>query len=210
MRKIPILMLLLLLIWSSCDDNESLSPYTVAKGIVKDAGTGTPLANATVYLIEGEWSLLSSGGGYSYVLDSFTTDSDGAYEFRFLDKDDYKYSITASKADYWDLSSAAIVPLPYQENIMDVHLYPFAWLNIHIKNVNPFDENDNIQYDGSWSGGNPQDNIGMAVDFYDLKKLKGNKDIELTWWVVRNNQITQFHDTIYCTGGDTTYYEIFY
>lgn len=210
MKKIPILILLLLLIWSSCDDNESLSPYTVAKGIVKDAGTGTPLNNATVYLIEGEWSLLSSGGGFSYVLDSFVTDSDGAYEFRFLDKDDHKYSITASKTDYWDLSSAAIVPLPYQENIMDVHLYPYAWLNIHVKNENPFDGNDNIRYSGAWSGGGAQNNLGTGINFYDMKKIKGNKEIHIYWNITKNGNSIFYEDYIYCKGGDTTHYEIFY
>ena len=89
-------------------------------------------------------------------------------------------------------------------------LDPEAWILFHIKNVNPFDSNDNLRYGGFIEGGSPQDNIGDNIDLWELRKSYGNKNIPLSWWVTKNNITNQYRDTIYSPARDTMVYEIFY
>ncbi len=200
----------LLISISSCDDNEPVTlTETIVKGIVKDAGKGTPLENATVVLIKQEWSVQS--GGFSSIEDTIRTDINGAYEFRFRENRSYDYYISAYKDGYWELSSPALVPESYQENIMDVHIYPYAWLKLHVKNINPFDDNDLLTaYTHPIVGASPQNHYGRSIDFYVRQEVKGNKDIPLIWWVTKDGMYQEFRDTILCEGGDTTLFELFY
>lgn len=193
------------LFWTSCDDG--MLDYTKISGIVRDAGKGTPIPDAKVILYIKEGIAFNSGPGFP--IDTIISDANGYYEYVFNHELGYIYSVQAEKTGYWEVEPTSDF-IEGKETEVNLHIYPLAWLKIHVKNVNPFDENDNMQYAGGWTGASPQDNFGTGVDFYDIIDVKGNKDISITWLVIRNNQMTQYWDTIYCEGHKTTEYELFY
>ena len=202
-----ILFSVLLLSLGSCDDNTpEILPHTIVKGRVLEYGTNEPVAGAKVNLLGGEWSL---GGSFGSIQDTFLTDADGYYEFTFKPKEGYIYYLDAEKEQYWDFIPTLDFS-DYKENNLDIVLDPEAYLELHVKNINPFDNNDNIRYSGFWSGGAAQDNLGVNIDFFDIKTVRGNRGVHIYWNVSKNGNSTFYEDTVYCKKHDMTSYEIFY
>ena len=200
-----ILFSVLLLSLGSCDDNTpEILPHTIVKGRVLEYGTNEPVAGAKVNLLGGEWSL---GGSFGSIQDTFVTDADGYYEFTFKPKEDYIYYLDAEKEQYWDFIPTLDFS-DYKENNLDIVLDPEAYLELHVKNVNPFDNQDRIH--SSFGGNSPDDYYGMSVDIFRRETVRGNRNINLTWGVVKNSEITEYWDTIYCPAYDTTLYEVLY
>jgi hypothetical protein len=86
----------------------------------------------------------------------------------------------------------------------DITARPKAWVKFHIKNVNPFDENDLFL---------DSDIItisGAQVDTTIIKTGEGNKDMLLFSVVTRNGVSSYLENTLYLPAYDTTQYDIFY
>lgn len=208
--QISLVFLVLSLIIYSCDEGiDPLLPYTSIEGQVLEYGTNKPIENAQVIL----YKRVSTGtfSGANMAVDTFLTDATGQYSFIY--EGDGNLGLNAFHDTYFnrgnDIYGDHIYSKIENKNI-DIILDPYALLELHIKNVNPFDENDNIRYDGDWSGGAPQDNLGTNVDFHDIKEVRGNRNINIIWWVTKNGEKIEHQQNIYCKSHETTQYEILY
>jgi hypothetical protein len=194
------------LFWTSCDDG--MLDYTKISGIVRDAGKGTPIPDAKVILYIKEGIAFNSGPGFP--IDTIISDANGYYEYVFNHELGYIYSVQAEKTGYWEVEPTSDF-IEGKETEVNLHIYPLAWLKIHVKNVNPFDENDLLTaYTNHLTGSSPENSYGINIDFIVIQEIKGNKKVPLIWWVTKNNIYQEFRDTIYCEGHKTTEYELFY
>jgi hypothetical protein len=134
------------------------------------------------------------------------SDAKGSYQFNYAHNAKFDYEViayTASK-DYYDNTQTE--PVPDGKNpTVNIAFTPFGWLKVHFKNVNPFDERDEV---GSAFGGF----IGSRVDTTTLLKIEGNKKFvrPVRIWTTRNG-IQTFKDIgVITPPHDTTKLDIFY
>lgn len=196
---------LLLLLVLGC--NKDRDTRTV-EGTVIAFGTNEPIEKAMVILQLGAGATSFGGGASVSRKDTFITEADGNYFFSYK-VNDFPYSNLVAKHDEYFFKNppdGIVGPNYYFDIVMD----PYAWVKLHIKNTLPVNSLDNIRYNGSWGGGSPLFYNGMDVDSYVLKQVLGNRDINVYWWITKNNVKTSLSDIVYCPGGDTTLFEIFY
>jgi hypothetical protein len=191
--------------WTSCDDG--MLDYTKISGVVRDAGKGTPIPDAKVILYIKEGIAFNSGPGFP--IDTIISDANGYYEYIFNHELGYIYSVQAEKTGYWEVEPTSDF-INGRETEVNLHIYPLAWLKIHVKNVNPFDENDNISIAEFCENTYPQFR-GRDVDNIIICEVHGNTEFNLLWWIYRNNSAgVRYEENIYCEGHKTTEYELFY
>jgi hypothetical protein len=153
MKKIPmfILWLVVLLVVASCDDNTpELLPHTIVKGRVLEYGTNEPVENAEVVLYE----RISTGAfsGTDIRVDTAITNAAGQYSFQY--EDSGKFGLSASAETYFETNGIEYSNIRIKRmNTRNITLDPVAALELHIKNVNPFDNDDNIRYSAYWEWG---------------------------------------------------------
>ena len=206
MKRIPIIIIsiAIILIVSSCDNGSALLPYTIIEGKVLEYGTEEPIENAEVVLYEE-----TSSGTFStsdVPIDTILTDATGSYSFQYNGRG--QTGVKAFHDTYFPISRVPYENIYYkQRNVENIILDPYALLELHIKNVNPFDGNDYVNvddliYEGPW--------YGMNVDTLVVKEVKGNHVNDVYWYVKKNGERSNHHGQIYCKGHGITQYEIFY
>jgi hypothetical protein len=211
MKKIPmfILWLVVLLVVASCDDNiPELLPHTIVKGRVLEYGTNEPVENAEVVLYE----RISTGAfsGTDIRVDTAITNAAGQYSFQY--EDSGKFGLSASAETYFETNGIEYSNIRNKErNTRNIVLDPVAALELHIKNVNPFDENDLLTaYTNSIIGAAPENSYGTGIDFKVTQQVRGNRLRPMIWWVTKNGIYQEFRDSVYCQAHELTQYEIFY
>lgn len=202
------LLSVLLLSLASCDEgSNNLLPYTIIEGQVLEYGTNEPVENAEVLL----YKRISTGAftGTDIRVDTAITNAAGEYSFQYEDSD--KLGLFASADTYFTTNGIEYSNIRSKKmNTRNITLDPVAALELHIKNVNPFD-NDNIRYSAGWeNGASIQDNIGENIDKKEKKQTRGNRLTKVSWTVFRDNNIQTYTDSVYCKGHELTQYEIFY
>ena len=204
--KRTILMLWVAVALASC--SKSKMENTIAQGRILAYGSNQPVAGARVSLQGCTYSW--QGGGYCNIIDSTTTQSDGKYHFNFVGESTDNY-IVFVKADGYHKNDYLINDF-HTDFTHDITLDPYSWIRLHVKNIRPFDSQDNIRYGvtSGGTGGSAIDNVGKNIDLYDVQQLIGAKSHNLLWLVVKNNIQTIFRDTIYIAAHDTINYEILY
>ena len=149
-------------------------------------------------------------GSYTTVATGQTvrTDSTGKYSFIYTGPHNGKVGIGFSGSSTYHNYGGYDFISPYYTANHNIHLQPYGWLKLHVKNINVQSPNDVI---GVSTGGNGQYLIeyGLVDKTVHLKK-PGNGHVTLTWSVVKNSIETNFSDTIYIPGFDTAFYEILY
>jgi hypothetical protein len=208
MKKITIYSLsLILLLILSCNKDEFDNSKTVVKGYLLEYGSEDPLKNITGYIVECDGEVF--GGGSCWPVDSFATNNDGYFyhEFKHTPTGVYVYQFEQIE-NYYKIDVRYI-----NEGALNDHIHyvdPHSWIKLHVKNINPFDDSDNIRYVGGWGGGSPNNNYGMNVDFIDYRRARGNRENYLKWWVIKNGETNVYSDTVYYEAHDTIFYEILY
>lgn len=212
MKKIYYLCFLLILLCAiSCE--KPLIKTGNIYGVVKDATTGEPIANADVFLLQNEigdgdiWS----GGGPSEQIDFTTSDANGYFSFLFDYDKNYRYLCGAEKVLYFDLDQEFAVDEDATDgNNVEVLLNPVSWLRIRCVNTSPFDSNDEITLSLILDGGNPEF-IGADIDTTLCCFLvNGNLENRIVWYVNKAGMDSSYFQNIYCPSFDTTYFEILY
>ncbi len=136
------------LFWTSCDDGEVLA-NTIIEGKILEYGTNEPVENAIVTL----YKRVSTGSlsGIDTEVETMITDASGSYSFEYDGVGGY--GVNATHDTYFEPSMITYDGIARnRRNQVDIVVDPHAWLELHIKNVNPFDKNDNIRYSGNWGG----------------------------------------------------------
>jgi len=183
---------------------------TKIEGVVLEYGTRKPLSNVMVFLDESHSAPFSGGGTY-YPIDTTFTDTEGKFVYDFIhipnsDKLKWDYQIRTQPylyyPDEYEMESG------YQYKNKELIVEPYSFIRAHIKNVNPFDDEDYIFV--SIGGATGESFKGRNIDEINIFFLKGNKKIKILTRLDRNKIETEKIDSIYIKGHDTLDYDIFY
>ena len=210
LKNSVLLLFLVVLLGSGCfKQDPAISENITWKGRVLERGTNKPLSKAKVYLYRktsSGFDPLGGGSGAGALIDSFYTANDGSFSFTYFSDISYSYSLKGV-ADGYYLGESEGTLGTRKDPRTDILLDPMAWIKFHVKNVNPFDEYDNIGINGDCIGALTGDRVDST---YYCNKI-GNKDVEILWGVIRNGKQSDFSKIINSLPAhDTTYFEIKY
>ena len=203
-NKTYLLLITVLLFISACRKSEAPDSKTSIRGHLLEYGTEAPLANVKIYLGSCEGGLLEPL--YCSTIDSFYTDENGYFDYE-TNAESVDLCTFEPVDGYYPIGNYVI-----NRGVNEFTQYadPEAWLELHVKNVDPVNGEDNIRISGSWAGGSPEDNFGTNIDFIKAEKVRGNRDTKINWWVTKQGTTTVFRDTILISSHDTVFYEILY
>lgn len=209
MKKYTLLIIPLLFLLTQCrKDNKTT--FIKTSGKILEFGSNKPIKNAKVGIYEEGGEFL--GSTWTKLVDTTRTDAAGFYHF---DKDNLdkgsSFFISAAAEKYYTYDPNNYLVTKQEVLNNDIVLDPFAWIKVHVKNVNPFDDNDRILLGNVVGPSNgAMTYIGRNIELNFINKVTGNRDM-LADWVVRKNGIGILHlDTIKITAHDTLFYEILY
>ena len=192
-----LLIAVLFITFSACRKDRGPKAF----GFVLASGTNAPIEGATVDLYKGDSFL----GPWTFDR-TLTTCSDGAYEFVIPDNEVYRLSSYHSK--YFDVSNGYF-QLSRDDRESNATLTPHAYIKLHVENVAPVNQWDNIRIYGFSILDDP-DNIGTDINIDRTYLIRGNKNIEFAWEVIKNGMSTITFDSLYAPAHDTLHYEILY
>ncbi len=207
MKKYFLILIPLMVLLSQCQ-KEPATTFIKLSGRVLELESNKPIPNAKVGIYEEGGEFL--GSTWTRLLDSFRTDANGFYHYEKhnLDKgSSFFLSVAANKYITYDPNNYLITGQAV--NNLDVVLRPYAWIKVHVKNVNPFDDRDSIIL-GSVVGTIPMTHKGTNVELNYINRVFGNTAMRVGWSVSKNNIRQHFADTIRIPAHDTLSYEILY
>ena len=172
-------------------------------GNIREKITKKPVPNAAIYLYRSNSDFdVFSPSSYS-IVDTFYAQKDGSFSFTYFDDVDYLYVITAGANKYYTSTRHGALGTRTSPHV-DIELDPYAWIKFHVKNVNPFDDNDMIYIDRFKP-------LQGRVDTFLIKEAVGNSSFDLVWIVSKDKIENKFNNTISeLKAHDTTYFEIKY
>ncbi len=196
---------LFLFFFSSCDRKSALSDTTIVRGYLLEYGTEDPLPDVAVYLQECGGEFGSFG---CWTVDTFYTNDEGFFYHEFQHESP-SYQVSFSRlSDYYEVREIILNTGKSNERIR--YADPYAYIMLHIKNIDPYNIGDYIEYSGGWAGGSSMPLVGESIDSFILKDVMGNRTQFVNWWVTKDGQSQNFSDTLYCPAHDTMLFEIFY
>lgn len=171
---------------------------TTLSGRVIEYGTAEPVPDAQVFVISQEGDPF--GPSVSVIADSFRTAADGTFHREYLNDD-------LSGGEYVSVYKPGFryekdLPFHNGENNLEVVLQPYAWLKLRTV-PDQAESTIGVSIDAF---GYPFFIYSFEGDSSRVFEILGNQDVMITWFTY---QPTQEHSySIYCPGGDTTYYEL--
>jgi hypothetical protein len=182
--------------------------FVKVSGKVLEFGSNKPIANAKVAVYEEGGAFL--GSTWTKLVDSTHTDANGFYRIEKSNIDNASsFYVAAAANKYYTFDPTKYVATGQDVMNNDIVLDPFAWIKVHVKNVNPFDDKDKIGL-GNGIGTLQIFHIGKNIELNHVNKLKGNSPITIDWSVTKNGILKEFRDTIKISAQDTLKYEILY
>jgi hypothetical protein len=186
---------------------------TKVEGIVRDFVTGNPLAGVEVYLQEYEYDQATTFVIHKATYQSTVTGNDGKFKFEFRALKEKTYGLEYQKPSecYFD-NDAPITINKGKDNTIDWKLHSFVSLNLHVKNVSPFDINDHICYcfqknAASCSGGI----TGMSIDYVSpITNINAYDKLYIKSFITKNSILTIKLDSITFSPCTSINYDLFY
>jgi hypothetical protein len=204
MKKYLFLLACFGLLMAQCH-KESASYEAVVKGRVLEVDSDVGIPNMTVKLVENDYvgTIVTPK---RTTLQTVKTDAQGNYQFSYTGQRIMSYDVVAvnSSPDYNEYNQTVLIP-DGGGNAVNIFLTPFGWIKVHFKNVNPFDERDEV---GSAFGGF----TGSKVDTTIILKIEGNRKFvrPVRIWTTRNGSQTFKDIGVITPPHDTTKLDIFY
>lgn len=207
---------MMLLVFVSCKKKET--ELTIS-GTVYDPDLQQYVSSATV--------VLSGNGMQSGVyVPSFTqiatttTDATGKFSFAFVREKADNYRLVVKKDMYFEktIEFSASVFDQSPDYVEEVELRPSGFVQIHLKNAYPSDNDDLVVFYFTncvedcidCCLNTPRNGYGPAFDTTFTCRFYGNKKINFLWSVTKDQQTDVYTDSLYCPAFDTQYYEILY
>lgn len=205
--KHTIFIALVLFLISCKKENTSVS------GKVLDSCTNQPLSNVLVEVYGGEDS--KSSTNRTTLIESTTTSTDGSYEISFRASyfDEVYWVLCAGKRfDFVDKKKNNKIDLSI------TYASQKSILELQIKNITPFDNNDSIYIEANFPNSLYPNNIkkysytGSAINRTESFKIDGcdPKLAVLKWAVTKNNGTSYYSKTVNCGNGGTSFFAIYY
>ena len=202
----------IILFYYSCRKPEIPFATSVA-GYCYDQNTGKPVADVQLFIGWFEPTCGNCPPGPSGIEAILITDANGFYAYKFFANKKMTYNISGNKKSecYYEFNpkNSYYLQLGFPNN-GDMLGRSFASINLHIKNINPFDSHDTIYVQDSNGGFAVR--TGTNVDTQELFTVDYAKTkLQFHWEVTKNGIKTNFHsDSIFIPPCDTTYYSIYY
>jgi hypothetical protein len=172
---------------------------TVVDGIVRDFVTGNPLAGVEVYLQMGKDIDANNLYQNPQTFMSSVTGADGKFHFEFKALKRYTYALEYQKPSecYFDYSVGSTINTG-ETNTIDIKLHSWSTLYIHIKNLTPYDANDQICYclDKTVATCPFTPIVGMSVDYWDNYSWEAYEKVYIKSFVTKNSILTVKLDSI--------------
>ena len=173
---------------------------TKVDGILRDFITGNPLAGVEVYLQEYEYNQVSTFVINKSTYMSTVTGSDGKFEFEYRALKNKAYGLEYQKPSecYFDYDDPYFIPNGEKTSI-DWKLHSKTTLYLHIKNISPYDSNDEFCYhfnkEISTCPFTPI--MGTSVDFFDeVLSRDGYEMVYIKSFITKNSILTIRLDSI--------------
>ena len=197
--KRSILLLLITVSLFSCQKQEE-NPSTVF-GYAFDKFTQEPILGAEVHLFQSEFTSFFSPDRITF-LETTLSDKDGFFEFQFEELDfPFSHFVYVEEHGFFPEQKDA-------EKNMEILLEPQANIQLHIKNVNPFNEDDYLAINSPCGAyffhGKEIDTTIQCAIFY-------NRNSAMSFAITKNNQVEEIIDRIFIEYGENNFeYQLFY
>jgi hypothetical protein len=190
---------------AGCVKDDPSSFEATVKGRVLEVDSEVGIPNMSVKLVEEDYAGTIATPKRT-TIQTVKTDATGNYQFSYTRQKIMNYDVVAVNAspNYNEYTQAVLIP-DGTSNSVNIFLLPFGWLKLHVKNVNPYDNRDEVKFFyGSC--------YGSKVDSIIYVKVGGSpkaiNDIRI--WTTKNS-IQTFKDVAVITPPrDTTLLNIFY
>ena len=188
--------------------------FTQIEGQVLEKGSNKGVAGAKVIFSE----CVAGDGVFASAVcldvETVITDAQGKFVFtKESDKAD-RYRIRAGKDNYGKpIEVFQTANAGEKTKNINFTLPASAWIKFHVKNVNPFNEEDLIIAPGSSGLSGPYFLYGKNIDTTYMVGgglYLGNFKNNITWTIERQFKRKGFSDSIFCKALDTVFYEIKY
>lgn len=209
--KKAIILQLLALCFVACQKQELT---TLAEGRVLAINSNLPIADADVVLSLYNNTQLSFLGStaWSKIAKVTKTDKNGRYQFIISPpEEDFSYRvivpINPNEYSYDVEATTASVSKYGGTSTHDFRIKPFGWLNIHLKNTSPVDENDEFVFTNHTLG-----TFKGKEDRIILAKTRGDSTYSQSLsFKVTKNKVESFKYIYFKTSSnDTTQLNVFY
>jgi hypothetical protein len=182
--------------------------YIKVSGKVLEFGSNKPIANAKVAIYSEDGAFL--GSTWTNLVDSTHTDANGFYSMEKSNIDQgSSFYVAAAANKYYTFDPTKYIVTGQDVTNNDIVLDPFAWIKVHVKNVNPFNDRDSLLL-GNVVGTIPMTHVGKNIELNYINKVRGNLRMEVQWSVGKNSIWKFLTDNVTIPAHDTLKYEILY
>jgi hypothetical protein len=196
-----LLVMVLCQIWS-CSKPKPNEWQTTVNARAVEYNTTVPVSNASV--------LLFAGGR---IQAETVTNALGQFQFEFVATPGVVYKVLVTpdtlhttkryfQTRVWSINEG-------QSNRFDYPVTPYAYVKMHLKNVNPFDENDRISMSSPLLKGRAFRGKNIDTTFIDYT-ASSNENVAIIYWTYRNGMDTLTRNSQFLPAHDTTFIEIKY
>lgn len=199
--KLSLLICTTILLSTQCKKTEQ-EKQDYVQGYMWDAYTKKGVPNARVEL----WADYNSGTNaiqdYDKFLNATYTDVNGHYYMDYKEKQTAILGVFPTKKNYYDYGEGSNFRMGQHD--VDFNMSPLAWVQFHIKNTQPINQNDSLIFNYI------RFFIGNNVDSIFIDSINASRP-PLYTWIIKKNGI-QSGGLWYsaCTPFDTCTYNIFY
>ena len=194
--------IILSLFFTSCSKpTESPISDATAFGYAFDKFTQEPILGAEVHLFQSEFTSFFSPDRITF-LETTLSDKDVFFEFQFEELDfPFSHFVYVEEYGFFPEQKEA-------EKNMEILLEPQANIQLHIKNVNPFNEDDYLAINSPCGAyffhGKEIDTTIQCAIFY-------NRNSAMSFAITKNNQVEEIIDRIFIEYGENNFeYQLFY
>ena len=187
-------------------------------GFVTDRINSLPIENVDVLLEVKDVGGTTFSNTFNQI-ETAKTNTNGAYEFSFQNRNALEYRFTFSKDGYFSDQTLMNPDLLFvdQVNTIDFDIYSSSYLLLNLKNNSPFNANDQVILTADLISsvvGSCFTNIltmtGATVDTTIQCQVYGNQMVKFDYFVTKDNFTYSYTDSVFCSAGDTLTKYIFY